>query len=252
MSGLLAETPSGIPSASGGPPEAPNSAVTHKAAPNHRANQDDQPVDDLALENGEVGGDPLEYSQKERQQQFEGGLALSLGPVMPWSEYGASVFWRKADIIQNLSLGGGNFEFSDNYRDRNYIVKVDSQSAYYAARWFVLGFGPLYLEPFVGLVRWSGSIRPRGFDKLSDSLASSLNSRFDITGVSTGGNLGLMWIFSKGVYLDYNFLSLSGAAFVQRSFTTNTSEARNNVRRELGGPLTVSNLQLRVGWSMKL
>lgn len=216
---------------------------------------DESLVDEIAAENlnDETNAiDPLAYSQKELQGKFEGGLALNLGPVMPWSEYGASAFWKSANIIQSVSLGGGNFKFSDNYKEHNYLVDVDSQSAYYAARWFFVGFGPLYIEPFGGFVRWSGNIKPRGFDNISDGLASSLNSRFDINGVSVGANLGLMWLFTNGIFIDYNFLSLSAAAFVQKNFTTNTEEAKRNVKKELGGPLNTSNLQFRLGWSMKL
>ncbi|MBC7661221.1 MAG: hypothetical protein H7249_16105 [Chitinophagaceae bacterium] len=197
-------------------------------------------------------GDPLEYSQKERQAQFNGGIALNIGPVMPWSKYGASILWKQWDVIQTFSLGAGNFDYSNNYRERNYLVKTNAQSAYYAARWFVLGFGPLYLEPFAGLARWGGSIRPRGYDDINDTLTSSLNSRFDITGISMGGNIGLMWIFSNGLFLDYNIFNISGSTFLQKSFTNNSSEARKNVKWELSGPLMMSNLELRLGWSIAL
>lgn len=256
MSVLLAKAPAGNPSpVTPGVTPTARSSATPASGQLSNAARDEQLADELAaenLENENAGIDPLEFSQKERQNQFEGGIALNVGPVMPWSEYGASFFWKKFGVIQTFSLGGGNFEFSDNYKGRNYVVKSDSQSMYYAARWFVLGFGPIYLEPFAGIARWSGSIQPRGYDNLSDTLASSLNSRFDMTGVSVGGNFGMMWIFSNGVFIDYNFLSLSSAAFVQQSFTTNTSEAKKSVRRELAGPISMSNLQIRVGFSLKL
>lgn len=254
---LLAETPTQNPRVPDGIANpTPSTQVEAPTTPKTIHNpQDEALVDKLAAEtlaSEESNVDPLEYSQKERQAEFQGGIALNLGPVMPWSEYGGSILWTGRGVIQSGSIGGGNFEFSDNYRGRNYKVKVDSQSAYYAARWFFLGFGPLYVEPFAGLVRWSGSIKPSGFDDVSDSLASSLNSRFDMSGASIGANLGVMWIFSNGLFLDYNLFSLSSAAFLTSSFTTNSEEAKKNVRKELAGPLSTSNLQLRVGWSMKL
>jgi hypothetical protein len=208
--------------------------------------------DSEVLDDAQADLDPLEYTQKELQGKFTGGFALNLGPVMPWADYGASIFWSRYGIVQSLSLGAGDFEFSDNYKERNYQVEVDSQSMYYAARWFFLGFGPLYIEPFAGFVRWSGSIKPNGFDDTNDTLSASLNSRFDITGVSLGANLGLMWIFTNGIFLDYNLFNLSSAAFTSKRFTTNTAEAKKNVKKALEGPLTMSNLQLRVGYSIKI
>ncbi|MES2743783.1 MAG: hypothetical protein V4655_00090 [Bdellovibrionota bacterium] len=208
--------------------------------------------DEEILDEAHANLDPLEFTQKELQGKFPGGIALNVGPVMPWSDYGASFFWSRYDIVQSLSLGAGNFDFSDNYKERNYLVDTDSQSVYYAARWFFLGFGPLYIEPFAGLARWSGSIKPSGYDDVNDSLSASLNSRFDITGVSVGGNLGIMWLFTNGLFLDYNLFNLSSAAFISKRFTTNTEEAKKNVRKELAGPLTMSNLHLRIGYSIAL
>ena len=257
---LLAQSPAGKPSLADGALKASstfNSSTSVESSSDQAIapTSDENLVEELAAENLQdeaSNADLLAYTQKELQGRFEGGLALNFGPVMPWSKYGASVFWKGGDIIQSVSLGGGDFKFSDNYKERNYIVDVDSQSAYYAARWFFLGFGPVYVEPFAGFVRWSGSIKPRGYDNVNDSLASSLNSRFDMNGISLGANLGLMWIFTNGIFVDYNLLSLSSAAFVQKNFTTNTEAAKRNVKKELGGPLTTSNLQLCLGWSMKL
>ena len=206
--------------------------------------------DNLRLELSDL--DPLEYSQNERQAKFSGGMALNIGPVIPWSESGASFFWSRYSLIQSLTLGVGDFEFSDNYRDRNYRVKTDTQILYYATRWFFLGFGPLYVEPFAGFVRWSGSIKPSGYDNVNDTLASALDSRFDINGLSLGTNLGLMWIFDTGIFVDYNLFNISSAAFVSRRFTTNTDAAKKSVRKELVGPSTMSNFHLRIGYSLAI
>ncbi len=72
--------------------------------------------DEEVLDEAHAGLDPLEFTQKELQGKFRGGIALNVGPVMPWSEYGASFFWSRYEIVQSLSLGSGSFKFSDNYK----------------------------------------------------------------------------------------------------------------------------------------
>lgn len=234
-------------------PDAPTSDMSPPEAVIPSPKTDDaEEVEEEKLDEAVRDQDPLAFSQNELQNNFPGGLAFNIGPVMPWSNYGVSLLWRKINFIQTLSLGAGDYKFSDNYKERNYNVDTDSQSIYYGLRWFFLGFGPIYVEPFFGAVRWSGSIKPNGYDNVNDTLASSLNSRFDITGASLGANLGIMWIFQNGIFLDYNFLNLSGAGFIKTKFTTNTEEAKKNVKKELAGPLTMSNLHLRVGYSLAL
>lgn len=213
---------------------------------------------DEETENAEPAGltgrgeeaEALDYTQKEKQQRFTGGLAFNIGPAMPWSAAGVSLLWPQFGGIGQLSLGAGDFDFSDNYRQRNYLVAVDSQAAFLAHRMFPLGFGPIYVEPFFGLVRWNGSIKPRGFDSTQDQLAASLTSRFDSFGASAGGNLGIMWIFKSGLFLDYNLLSLSWAHMVTEHYSNNTSEARKSIREQIRGPLTMNTLHLRIGWSI--
>jgi hypothetical protein len=193
----------------------------------------------------------LDFTQKELQQRFNGGLGVNLGPVMPWAKIGASMLWPEYKGIAQLSLGAGGFDFSDNFEGRNYLVQIDSQSAYLGWRNFPLGFGPIYVEPFAGFVRWSGSIKPRGFDAQQDQLASSLTSRFDSFGMSLGGNLGLMWLFKNGYFLDYNLVSLSWAQIFREHYSNNTSASRNSIRKQIRGPLTMSSLHLRFGYSFE-
>ncbi len=209
------------------------------------------PADDEAPETWKEGElvDSLDYTQKEQQARFDSGAAVNIGTVMPWAEIGASLLWKQAPGIASLSIGLGNFEFSDTYRERNYIVKFDSQSAYYANRYFPLPFGPLYIEPMAGLVRWEGSIFPRGTDPISDELASALTSKFTASGVSVGANFGLMWIFSNRIFVDYNLVGVTWAHLIAQTYSTSSSEVRANVRRQIRGPISMNAAHLRIGWS---
>ncbi len=191
----------------------------------------------------------LEFSQKELQGKFQSGVGLNLGLVMPWSKIGASFLGRLGQPISSFSLGFGDFEYSGNLDQRNYLVSGNSQASFIAARYFFLGFGPIYVEPLFGVVHWNGAIKPRGNDALTDIAASSLTSRFDILGVDIGANLGLMWIFTNGVFLDYNFLSLNRAFFIKESYTTNTSDARKSVRSQIAGLISMSSVHLRIGYA---
>lgn len=199
----------------------------------------------------EDAGEALDFSQREEQERFDFGLGVNLGPILPWTKWGASFLWKGRFGINSFSIGIGDFEFSDNYRERNYRLDVESQNAYYALRVFPLGFGPLYIEPMAGLVHWKGDIQPQGDDPLRDELASALSSRYDHRGLSLGASLGLMWIFSNRVFLDYNFLGVSKSIFLKEFYSVNTSEARANVRRQIEGPLSFTNAHIRIGWSWR-
>ncbi|WP_141734992.1 hypothetical protein [Oligoflexus tunisiensis] len=191
----------------------------------------------------------LAYTQKELQDKFQTGASLDLGRVTPWSELGAAFFGRIGGPISSLSLGFGDFEYSGNLNQRNYMVSGHAESAYVAARYFVLGFGPLYVEPAIGLVHWNGDVKPRGNDDIDDIAASALTSRFDLLGADIDVNLGIMWLFTNGVFVDYNFLNLSHALLLQESYTVSTSEARKAIRTQIAGPISMSGINLRVGYA---
>jgi hypothetical protein len=191
----------------------------------------------------------LAYTQKELQTKFQSGAGLNLGRVMPWSELGATFFGKMGTTIGSLSLGFGDFEYSGNLNQRNYMVSGHAESAYVAARYFPLGFGPLYVEPAFGFVHWNGDVKPRGNDDIEDVLASALTSRFDAIGVDLDVNVGLMWIFTNGVFLDYNFMNLSHALLLKESYTVSTSEARKAIRTQIAGPISMSGINLRIGYA---
>lgn len=194
--------------------------------------------------------DALDFSQKELQGRFQTGAGVDLGLVMPWSKIGASYLGKIGSQIASLSLGFGSYEFSGNLDRRNYKVSGDTQAAYVASRYFVMGFGPIYLEPIVGLVHWNGEVKPRGADDIADSPASSLSSRYDLYGVEVGANLGLMWIFSNGIFLDYNFMNLSKAILLKETYTTSTEDARKATRAQVAGPVSMNSVNLRVGYAI--
>jgi hypothetical protein len=191
----------------------------------------------------------LAYTQKELQTKFQSGVGLNLGRVMPWSELGATFLGKMDSTISSLSLGFGDFEYSGNLNQRNYMVSGHAESAYVAARYFVFGFGPVYVEPAFGFVHWNGDVKPRGNDDLEDVAASALTSRFDLLGVDADVNVGLMWIFTNGVFVDYNFLNLSHALLLKESYTVSTHEARKAIRTQIAGPISMSGINLRVGYA---
>lgn len=191
----------------------------------------------------------LAYTQKELQTKFQSGVGLNLGRVMPWSELGATFLGKMDSTISSLSLGFGDFEYSGNLNQRNYMVSGHAESAYVAARYFVFGFGPIYVEPALGFVHWNGDVKPRGNDDLEDVAASALTSRFDLLGMDVDVNVGLMWIFTNGVFVDFNFLNLSHALLLKESYTVSTHEARKAIRTQIAGPISMSGINLRVGYA---
>ncbi len=191
----------------------------------------------------------LEYTQKELQTKFQSGVGLDLGRVKPWSELGVTFFGRVGSQMASLGLGFGEFDYSGNLDQRNYLVSGQAESAYLATRYFPLGFGPLYVEPAIGFVHWNGDVKPRGNDDLDDVAASALTSRFDLLGADLDVNVGLMWIFTNGIFLDYNFLTLSHAFLLKESYTVSTSDSRKAIRTQIAGPISMSGLNLRVGYA---
>jgi len=191
----------------------------------------------------------LEYTQKELQNKFQSGVGLDLGRVLPWSELGVTFLSRSGSQISSLSLGFGDFEYSGNLDQRNYMVSGFAESAYVSSRYFVFGFGPLYIEPAIGFVHWNGEVKPQGNDEIDDIAASSLTSRFDLMGADLNVNFGLMWIFTNGIFLDYNFMNLSHALLLKESYTVSASDARKAIRTQIAGPISMSGINLRVGYA---
>lgn len=191
----------------------------------------------------------LEYTQKELQNKFQSGLGLELGRVLPWSELGFTFLSKMGSQISSLSLGFGDFEYSGNLQQRNYMVSGFAESAYVASRYFVFGFGPLYIEPTIGFVHWNGEVKPQGNDEIDDIAASSLTSRFDLMGADLNVNFGLMWIFTSGIFLDYNFMNFSRAMLLKESYTVSTKEARKAIRTQIAGPISMTGVNLRLGYA---
>ncbi|MFY7930175.1 MAG: hypothetical protein ACOVS5_14980 [Oligoflexus sp.] len=213
------------------------------------------PVDDEVANESlspEDKAEILEYTQKEEQDAFDSGVAVSIGPAMPWSKFGLAFLTKAPHGMETYSLGTGAFEFNDNESNRNYVVTLRSQSAFYTRRIFPLGFGPLYVEPIVGLVRWDGDIQPRGTDPLTDEVAASLSSRFNATGLALGGNIGIMWMFQNQMFIEYNLFSLNGSYLLSETYSTNTNNSRNSVRKQLRGPMSMNSVHLRLGWSWSI
>jgi hypothetical protein len=192
----------------------------------------------------------LEYTQKELQNKFQSAVGLDLGRILPWSELGVSFLSRTGSQISSLSLNVGDFEYSGNLDQRNYMVSGSAESAYVSSRFFLFGFGPLYIEPAIGFVHWNGEVKPQGNDEIDDIAASSLTSRFDLMGADLNVHFGLMWIFTNGIFLDYNFTNLSHALLLKESYTVGTKDARKAIRTQIAGPISMSGINLRVGYAL--
>lgn len=197
----------------------------------------------------EERSEELAFTQAELQSQLRRAYALDIGPVMPWTRFGLGMLWKAGPSIDAASVGLGDFSFSGNEKSRNYQISLKDQTFAFSKSYRHAGFAPIYLEPFVGYVHWTGDIQPRGEDALNDEIASSLSSSFDIHGVQLGANVGISWIFSSGLFVDYKLMSVSSAVLLQQTYTHNTAEARAKVRELLEGPLSMNTVHLRIGYA---
>lgn len=194
----------------------------------------------------------LAFTQTELQQSFQQGLALSFGRAVPLADFGIVMIGKGIDRLSSFGLYTGSYEISGNLERRNYILTGKSASVSVGTRFFPLGFGPIFLEPFFGLRRWDGEVRPRGEDASDSQTASSLSSRYEIFGIDLGAQLGLMWIYKSGFFLEGNLLSMSRAFFIRETYTTNTEDARRAVRDQLGSMQSLSSLNFKLGWTKLL
>jgi len=61
-----------------------------------------------------------------------------------------------------------------------------------------------------------------------------------------------MWMFQNQMFIEYNLFSLNGSYLLSETYSTNTNNSRNSVRKQLRGPMSMNSVHLRLGWSWSI
>lgn len=196
-----------------------------------------------------VQQDELALSQSELLPKANQMLSIGIGAAMPWQNFNVQWGLRKsADELWHFSAGGGNDVLTGRSQLRSYELEVRSQSLVGGIRYFFSERFPFYAEPLISFVQWDGDISPKGSDPATDTVAAKLDSGFSGQGVIFGGNLGFIWLWENGFFVDYSIFRLGKAWALKISTSTDSDETRAAVKDNLQRWLSWDFANITVGY----
>lgn len=196
----------------------------------------------------QLADDELGLGQDERRAPFHYQFGFGTGVAIPWQKFTATFRWQLSDFAYHeIHAGVGDFEFHNLEENRNYDLKIYSQSLFYGIQFFIHDDIPLYIAPLIGFGRWNGQLKPSGVDPELDTTASKLDSSFILMGAVLGANIGFQWVFNNGWFIDYSAMRIGRGFITERSFTEASDDAVTIVEKTIQHPMTWGLLNIKIG-----
>ena len=167
-----------------------------------------EPVIDEEFKEGDVDDEleqeELSLSHDEIRNRYQYGVALTQGVVLPWQMRGGALYKLEGEYASHLlSTGGGHFSFYDSTTSRRDKTAFDSISLFYSYRVFFTEMMPIFFEGSVGYATWNGTFEAMDLG-LENAGGSEVASAFEASGAVAGINLGFMWPWENGIFVEYS------------------------------------------------
>jgi hypothetical protein len=176
----------------------------------------------------------LALSHQEIRKKFSYGAGLGVGYVAPWQKIGGQFFKLITPKFTHVfNLGSGDFDFNGTSKGKRYEMQLDTLSFYYGFRGFFWDVVPFFIQPMIGLATWKGDLEPSSIDALDDETVKSLTHDIDGTGLVAALNLGIMWTWEKGYYIEYSIFRLSRGVMVTHNLGKASSAAEDIIRERI-------------------
>ncbi len=219
---------------------------------------DEVESDDASAEPGDVEaqrdalrGDELAFSKEEVRRQFNYGVSLNLGVSAPWQVFGADFqFDRHAWYGWTLSAGGGVAALMGHQDGAEYRVDVVSRALQFGWRYYLHREWPLYLQPAIGSVYWTGNINPSGLDEVTvlNRDRSDLQTGFGAYGATVSLTLGGVFLWESGFFLDYGLVGLAKTFIIVADSSADSAVTDRVMQEHLGKTLAWGLANIKIGW----
>ena len=239
---------------------------SYKVSPaEKRSDSEDDKLDingDASIDDEGIEGS-YDFSEAELQESIDdelkissyelrvpGKLALSVGwgVHFPWSSGDFQVVFNQSKkFLYSFGVGGASYDVKSSGSNLDWQQRINSQTIAGMGRWFFFETIPLWFGPQIGLVRWDGRIQPETSSEQSSGTLAALESGFQAYGASVGWGAGFYWIWSNGIFLEYNLIGMGRGAVFGRRFTSSSTLSQNEVVSELNYPQSWGLVNFRVG-----
>jgi hypothetical protein len=85
----------------------------------------------------------------------------------------------------------------------------------------------------IGVATWKGSLAPSSIDALDDDTVKELTHDIDAAGLVAALNLGIMWTWDNGFYIEYSIFRLSRGAMITHNLGKASSNAVDIIRERI-------------------
>ena len=196
----------------------------------------------------ELEQEELSLSHDEIRNRYQYGVALTQGVVLPWQMRGGALYKLEGEYASHLlSTGGGHFSFYDSTTSRRDKTAFDSISLFYSYRVFFTEMMPIFFEGSVGYATWNGTFEAMDLG-LENAGGSEVASAFEASGAVTGINLGFMWPWENGIFVEYSLFRIGKSFILEDRYDAFDSIVRKRVQNQIESPLSWGYLNLRLGW----
>lgn len=209
----------------------------------------------------EVRADPdgdlqneLSYRQNERRAGKNRGVALAIGPVVPWGRYGVGLSHHREDGMGAwvVDVGVGRRVQRGGDHGDTYQLDLATQGAFGAYRFYLAKAAPFFVQPVLGVVAVEGELAPQEADtQAAEAPRAHLGGHVDALGWVGGAALGLSWMSEAGWVVEWLIVGGAGTKVSGFEYSNPDGAGASMAEQAIESFQTWGLLNLKVGWAFQ-
>jgi hypothetical protein len=208
----------------------------------------EEEFDDFGEIDQDFSNEELGLSHREIREKFRYGLGVGLGHAAPWQDLAiVGAKFATPTYAHMVFLGKGDTKPTGLADIRRYELTIHSQSIFYAFRGFFWDVVPFFFQPSIGYAKWSGKLAPTNLLDNDDDELRNLKTNYNAQGIVAGLNIGIMWTWDNGVYVEYNLFRIGKSQISSLSMSNKNDLAQGIVEEEIQGLIPSGYANLGIG-----
>ncbi|MGE0172394.1 MAG: hypothetical protein AB7T49_06405 [Oligoflexales bacterium] len=198
----------------------------------------------------DFSNDELALSHREIREKYKWGVGLGIGHAAPWQDLAvAGMRFSKPTYAHMVFLGKMDTKPTGLAAVRRYELTIHSQSLYYAFRGFFWDVVPFFFQPSIGVVSWNGKLAPTNLlePETEDEELRNLRTNYRAQGIVAGVNIGIMWTWENGIYVEYNLFRIGKSQITSSSLSNDNKTAQSIIEDEIEGLIPSGYANLAIG-----